>query len=229
MISISAHRRHRVAFGARNRPQGARRPSRSRACGMPRSGWRRRSAEELVPSPQLGRAALVAFWDDDVAIDGSWRPSARGQVSRRAGTFGSHRCARTERGPVCRAMSRPARRRPRRSRRGAHAGSAHAESGDPVPPHERQGRSERGRRTRADVGDRARATRRRSSRPARSGSRRTRGVDLRVRAPAIPGIPTRSRPTRRSRSTTSRRSSASARTGPHRPPRRQEPPQVGTP
>ena len=136
--------------------------------------------------------------------------------SRRAGTFGSRRCARTARGPGFPREEVPDRapRRARGSGRRAHDGPAAREPADPVPAHEREGRSERGRRARPDLGDRARAPAV-VRRDVLAVGVDARALDLRVRAPGSPRTPTRSRTARRSRSTTSRRSSASAPTASH--------------
>ena len=178
-------------------------------------------SRKLLGDPDLGRAVLVAFWDDDTAARRlPRRPSTRREARRRLA-----RAARsvTRVRLVARAPARHAhelRRRARRSRRRVHAGSASAQPDPALPQGQRQGRGAR-RSTRPGMIWATGLAPRRSSRPARCGSRRVR-FDLRVR-------PRGSCPSRRDRR--EREEGVPSRAGVHpvravrlgRPPRRPQP------
>ncbi len=109
----------------------------------------------ILPSPQFGRAGLIAFWDGDDPLDrflGDHPLAAK---------FSSGWHVRLAPLPRLRQLAWTAtrhpdrtRRRLRRSRRRAHARSPPCEPADPFPAHECESRSERRRGSRPHLGDR---------------------------------------------------------------------------
>ena len=129
----------------------------------------------VLPAPTFGRVGLVAFWDDDASLDrfldrASVAGDARRRMARaaRAAARGRGWPGTRRRHPE-RAGRRTTTVRPRCSR-WAGSGSARRRGSS---AHEREGRGTRARGAGADLGDRP-SPGRRSSRPARCGSRRAR-------------------------------------------------------